>query len=140
MRWVNKGISLPLGAIGKRHSLVALDNLVNRIVTCIEHRTAANQTFLVSDGEDLSISQLLRLLGVSLGRPARLVPVPIVLLEAVATLLGQKAFLQRLCGSLQVDISKTKELLNWSPPLGVEEALHKTAKSFQRANREEHCA
>lgn len=130
LRWLSKGIPLPLGAVHNRRSLVALDNLVDLIATCIEHPAAANQTFLVSDGEDLSTSQLLRRMGGALGRPARLVPVPMRLLEAGAALLGQRALAQRLCGSLQVDISKTRELLNWSPPLGVDEALRRTAKSF----------
>lgn len=130
LRWLSKGIPLPLGAVHNRRSLVALDNLVDLIATCIEHSAAANQTFLVSDGEDLSTSQLLRRMGVALGRPARLAPVPMWLLEAGAALLGKRALAQRLCGSLQVDISKTRELLNWSPPLGVDEALRRTAKSF----------
>lgn len=131
MRWLSKGIPLPLGAIHNRRSLVALDNLVDLITTCIEHPAAANQTFLVSDGEDLSTSQLLRRMGLALGRPARLLPVPAWLLEAGARLLGKRALAQRLCGSLQVDISKTRELLNWSPPVGVDEALRRTAERFQ---------
>lgn len=140
MHWVNKGVPLPLGAIDNRRSLVALDNLVDLIFTCIEHPAAANQTFLVSDGEDLSTSQLLRRLGLALDRPARLFPVPVRLLEAGAALVGQKALALRLFGSLQVDISKTKELLDWSPPIGVDEALRKTAESFKRTNCDEHRA
>lgn len=130
MRWLNKGVPLPFGAIHNRRSLVALDNLVDLIVTCIDHPAAANQTFLVSDGEDLSTSELLRRMGSALGKPARLLPVPSRLLEAGAAMLGKQALAQRLCGSLQVDISKTRELLNWTPPLSVDEALRKTAKHF----------
>lgn len=130
MRWLSKGIPLPLGAIQNRRSLVALDNLVDLIATCVEHPAAANQTFMVSDGEDLSTRQLLRRMGGALGRPARLVPIPAWLLEAGASLLGKRALAQRLCGSLQVDISKTRELLNWSPPLGVDEALRRAAEHF----------
>ncbi|MGQ7957270.1 UDP-glucose 4-epimerase family protein [Pseudomonas sp. SP16.1] len=130
MRWLSKGIPLPLGAIHNRRSLVALDNLVDLIATCIEHPAAANQTFLVSDGEDLSTSELLRRMGAALGRPARLLPVPSRLLEAGAAMLGRKALSQRLCGSLQVDIGKARELLNWSPPLSVDNALRKTAEHF----------
>ncbi|WP_454910980.1 UDP-glucose 4-epimerase family protein [Stutzerimonas chloritidismutans] len=130
MRWLHKGVPLPFGAIHNRRSLVALDNLVDLIVTCIDHPAAANQTFLVSDGEDLSTTELLRRMGVALGKPARLLPVPSRLLEVGATILGKKALSQRLCGSLQVDISKTRELLNWTPPLSVDEALRKTAKHF----------
>lgn len=131
MKWLNSGVPLPLGAvIGNRRSLVALDNLVDLIVTCIDHPAAANQTFLVSDGEDLSTSELLRRMGTALGKPARLLPVPSWLLEAGAAMLGKSALSQRLCGSLQVDISKTRELLNWTPPVSVDEALGKTARHF----------
>ena len=86
MRWLSKGIPLPLGAIQNRRSLVALDNLVDLIATCVEHPAAANQTFMVSDGEDLSTRQLLRRMGGALGRPARLVPIPAWLLEAGVSL------------------------------------------------------
>jgi UDP-glucose 4-epimerase len=130
MRWLNKGVPLPFGAIYNKRSLVALDNLVDLIVTCIDHPAAANQTFLVSDGEDLSTSELLRRMGVALGKSARLLPVPSGLLAQGARLLGKEALAQRLCGSLQVDISKTRELLGWTPPVSVDEALGKTAKYF----------
>ena len=130
MRWLHKGVPLPFGAIHNQRSLVALDNLVDLIVTCIEHPAAANQTFLVSDGEDLSTSELLRRMGAALGKPARLLPVPSRLLEMGAALLGKKDLSQRLCGSLQVDIDKTRELLHWIPPVSVDEALRKTAKHF----------
>ena len=130
MRWLYKGVPLPFGAIHNRRSLVALDNLVDLLVTCIDHPGAANQTFLVSDGEDLSTSELLRRMGVALGRPARLLPVPSRLLDVGAVMLGKTALAQRLCGSLQVDIGKTRELLNWTPPVSVDEALRKTAEYF----------
>ncbi|MDE3740179.1 SDR family oxidoreductase [Pseudomonas resinovorans] len=130
MRWLHKGVPLPFGAIHNRRSLVALDNLVDLIVTCIDHPAAANQTFLVSDGEDLSTTELLRRMGTALGKPARLLPVPSWVLESGAAMLGKKALSQRLCGSLQVDISKTRELLGWEPPVSVDTALRKTAENF----------
>nr|WP_298138146.1 SDR family oxidoreductase [uncultured Pseudomonas sp.] len=130
MRWLHKGVPLPFGAIHNRRSLVALDNLVDLIVTCIDHPAAANQTFLVSDGEDLSTTELLCRMGAALGKPARLLPVPSRLLEVGAAMLGKQALSQRLCGSLQVDISKNRELLNWTPPFSVDEALCKTARHF----------
>ncbi|WP_137821640.1 SDR family oxidoreductase [Pseudomonas sp. D(2018)] len=130
MRWLHKGVPLPFGAIHNRRSLVALDNLVDLIVTCIDHPAAANQTFLVSDGEDLSTTELLRRMGTALGKPARLLPVPSWVLEAGAAMLGKKALSQRLCGSLQVDISKTRELLGWEPSVSVDTALRKTAENF----------
>jgi len=130
MRWVNKGVPLPLGAIRNKRSLVALDNLVDLIVTCISHPAAANQVFLVSDGEDLSTTDLLRRTGFALGKSARLLPVPAWFIKGTAALLGKQAVAQRLCGSLQVDISKTCTLLGWEPPVSVDEALRKTATHF----------
>lgn len=130
MRWLNRGIPLPLGSIKNTRSLVALDNLVDLIITCIDHPAAANQTFLVSDGEDLSTTELLRRMGAALGKPARLLPVPPALLSAGATVLGKRAVAQRLLGSLQVDISKTQELLGWTPPVRVDDALRKAAEHF----------
>lgn len=130
MRWLYKGIPLPLGAIHNARSLVALDNLVDLIVTCMNHPRAANQTFLVSDGEDLSTTALLRRAAAALGRPARLIPVPSWMLETACRALGKGDVALRLCGSLQVDMSATRTLLGWSPPLGVDDALRQTARHF----------
>ena len=130
MRWLARGVPLPLGAINNRRSMVALDNLVDLLVTCIDHPAAANQTFLVSDGEDLSTTQLLRRMGQALGKPARLLPVPSALLKLGAALVGRPAVAQRLCGSLQVDISKTRQILGWTPPLSVDEGLKKAAEGY----------
>jgi len=128
MRWLRRGIPLPFGAVtDNKRSLVALDNLVDLIVTCLDHPSAANQIFMVSDGENLSTAALLRRMGAALGRPARLIPVPVSLLRLGAKWFGKPAVAQRLCGSLEVDISKTRELLGWVPPVSVEEGLRRTA-------------
>lgn len=131
MRWLDKGIPLPFGAIDNRRSLVALDNLVDLILTCIDHPAAANQTFLVSDGEDLSTTALLRRMARALHKPARLIPIPSWVLQSGAAVLGKKGLSQRLCGSLQVDITKTRTLLGWTPPVSVDEALAATALHFR---------
>ena len=128
--WLNTGVPLPLGAIHNQRSLVALGNLVDLIVTCLDHPAAANETFLVSDGEDMSTTVLLRRTAAALGRRARLVPVNAVVLQAAARALGQANLAQRLCGSLQVDISKTRERLGWAPPISVDDALEDTARAF----------
>lgn len=130
MRWINRGVPLPLGAIHNRRSLVALDNLVDFLMTCITHPAAANQTFLVSDGEDLSTPQLLVRMAAALERPARLLPVPEWMLKASASLLAKGEFAQRLCGSLRVDIAKARALLGWSPPISVDEGLRRAAADF----------
>ena len=133
MSWLNKGVPLPLGAIPNQRSLVALDNLVDLVVTCLDHAAAANQTFLVSDDDDMSTTELLKRMGEALETPVRLIPVPAWLLLRGAALLGRKDVARRLCGSLQVDIRKTRSLLGWTPPLTVAQALSKTARSFQES-------
>ncbi|MCF5744186.1 UDP-glucose 4-epimerase family protein [Pseudomonas tremae] len=130
MRWLDKRVPLPLGAIDNRRSLVAVDNLADLLMRCVEHPAAAGQTFLVSDGDDLSTSRLLREMGKALGKPARLLPVPAGVLKGAATLLGKSAFSQRLCSSLQVDISKTCTMLDWHPAVSVEHAMRDTARYY----------
>ena len=132
MRWLARGVPLPLGAIHNRRSMVALDNLLDLILTCIDHPAAANQTFLVSDGEDLSTTQLLQRLGRAMGKPAWLIPIPSMFLKVGAALLGKPAIAQRLCESLQVDISKTRQLLGWVPPLSVDDGLKRAAEGYLR--------
>lgn len=123
VRWISKGVPLPLGAVHNRRSLVAVDNLVDLIITCADHPEAANQVFLAGDGQDLSTTELLRGVAQALGKPARLVPVPEGLLMLSATFLGKKSMAQRLLGSLQVDISKARDVLGWQPPVSVREGL-----------------
>ena len=136
MRWLNRGTPLPLGAIRNQRSLVALDNLVDLIVTCLRHPAAVNQILLVSDGEDLSTPALLRRTAAAMGKHARLVPIPTPILRTVAGWLGKRDLAQRLCGSLQVDIRKTRDLLDWSPPVSVDEALSQTARHFEEHRRD----
>lgn len=126
-RLVSRAPLLPLGATHNRRSLVGLDNLVDFIMTCMEHPAAANETFLVSDGEDLSTTDLIRLLSRALGRSPWLVPVPPGLLTVAATVLGRREMAERLLGSLQVDISKARQRLGWHPPLTVDEGLRRAA-------------
>jgi nucleoside-diphosphate-sugar epimerase len=130
MRWLKRGVPLPLGAICNKRSLIALDNLVDLIITCLDHPAAANQVFLAGDGEDISTPELLRRLGFALGKPARLLPVPVSLLMAGAALVGRRDIVKRLCESLQVDISKARNVLGWNPPISVDEGFRRTAKSF----------
>ncbi len=132
MRWLWRGMPLPLGAIDNRRSLVALDNLLDLITVCIAHPAANNQIFLVSDGDDLSTTQLLRRMGEAMGKPARLIAVSPELLTLGARLVRRPAVAQRLCDSLQVDISKARLLLGWVPPLSVDSGLKKAAEGYLR--------
>ncbi|WP_166424743.1 SDR family oxidoreductase [Paraglaciecola sp. 20A4] len=126
VKWVNKGIPLPLGSVNaNKRSLVYLDNLVDLIVTCIDHPNAANQTFLVSDDHDVSTTELLREMARGGGRPSRLIPVPVGAMQFAANLVGKGAVAARLFGSLQVDIEYTKKVLNWTPPVSFSEGIRR---------------
>lgn len=129
VRWIRKGVPLPLGAIHNKRSLVGVDNLIDLIIQCIDHPAAGNEIFLAGDGQDLSTTELLRGVANAMGKPARLIPVPAGLLQSGATVLGKKDTAQRLLGSLQVDISKTRKLLGWAPPYTVEEGLRRCFES-----------
>lgn len=123
LRWVRLGVPLPFGAVANRRSLIALDNLVDVLVCCATHPRAAGETFLVSDGEDLSTAELVRRMGRAVGRPARLLPVPPACLRVVGALIGRGAEIQRLTGSLQVDIGPTCAKLGWRPVIGIDQGL-----------------
>jgi nucleoside-diphosphate-sugar epimerase len=135
MRLIQRGVPLPFGAVDNRRSLVAVDNIVDLIVRCVDHPNAANRVFLVSDDEDVSTTALLRRTARALGKPARLVPVPSWLMSAGATMLGRHDLARRLLGSLQVDIAETRRLLGWAPIVGLDEALSRTAASLRAERR-----
>lgn len=131
---VERGLPLPLGAVDNRRSLVGRCNLVDFLVRCAEHPAAAGETFLVSDGEDLSTAELIRRLARALDRPVRLWPVPPALLYAAGRVTGRTAVVERLCGSLQIDSRKGRERLGWAPPATVEEELARTAAAWRAAS------
>ncbi len=131
IKWVNKGIPLPFGRIDNKRSFIALDNLVDFIGLCASHPKAAGEVFLISDGEDVSTTELLRKVAKALGKPARLLPVPVGLMRFVAKLLGKADVAERLFGSLQVDSSKARDLLGWKPVVGMDEQLAKTVEAYR---------
>jgi len=122
---VSKNLPLPLGLVKNKRSLVAIDNLVDLIITCIDHPNAANQTFLVSDDYDVSTTELLELMIRASGNKPRLIPVPVSWLKLAGKLVGKQAVIDRLCGNLQVDITHTKQTLDWVPPITVEEGIRR---------------
>jgi len=126
MKTVQTGWPLPLGAIRNHRSLLYLGNFVDAIRVCIEHPAAAGQTFLLDDGEPVSTPQLIRALARAMGRPARLPAVPVSALELVGTLLGKRAAVARLTGSLYVDGSAIRSHLGWMPPFSMEAGLAAT--------------
>ncbi|MGZ3240097.1 MAG: UDP-glucose 4-epimerase family protein [Burkholderiaceae bacterium] len=123
-------IPLPFGAIHNRRSMVALDNLVDLLIVCSQHPNASGQIFMVSDDSDVSITELLKILARAMKKRAFLLPIPAPLLAGTARLFGKTAVMNRLTGSLQVDITHTKSTLNWKPPVSMQKALEKTVSHF----------
>tara|TARA_R110001583_G_C5671425_1_gene411180 strand:- start:4945 stop:5904 length:960 start_codon:yes stop_codon:yes gene_type:complete len=130
MKWINKGVPLPFGAIHNQRSLVALDNLVSFIIHCIDHPKAANEIFLISDGKDVSTSELLRKVAKAFGKQVWLLPIPVNWMSFVARLIGKGDVADRLFGSLQIDSSKIHDLLGWKPVITMDEQLKKIADAY----------
>jgi nucleoside-diphosphate-sugar epimerase len=123
MRAVKRGVPLPLGAINNQRSLIGIDNLVDFLITCIDHPLAANETFLVSDGRDLSVPELVCELANAMGVKAHLLNIPVSALQFFATFMGKRDAVNRLCENLQMDIDKARQLLAWTPPVSIDEGL-----------------
>lgn len=130
MKWIGKGIPLPFGAVHNKRSLVALDNLVSFIIHCIDHPKAANEVFLISDGEDVSTTLLLQKVAKAFDRKSLLIFVPVTLMTFVVKLIGKGDVANRLFGSLQIDSSKARDLLGWKPVITMDEQLKKTVDAY----------
>jgi nucleoside-diphosphate-sugar epimerase len=132
---VYKGVPLPFGLVNNRRSLTGADNLVDFLVCCLTHEKAANEAFLVSDGQDLSTAGLVRAIAKALDRRPVLLPVPPALMKLAGSLLGKRGEVERLCGSLVLDISKNRNRLGWNPPVSVEDGLKETAEWYMSETR-----
>ena len=130
---VNRGIPLPLGSIHNKRSFVSIDNLIDCIATALQSSNAAGQTFLVSDGHDLSTPELIRSIASALHKSPMLIPFPPALLKLAATTAGKRGAYDRLCGSLTVDIALTKQNLSWTPPFTVQDSLQRTVDAFMKS-------
>ena len=128
---VSKGLPLPFGCItNNKRSLVSVSNLVDLIITCIEHPKAVNQVFLVSDDHDISTATMLQYMSQALNKPSRMLPIPLWCYRLAGRLLGKQDVVSRLIGSLQVDITHTKVTLGWTPPQCIEDGFKATADHF----------
>lgn len=130
MQYLQRGVPMPLGALDNRRSLVGVENLADLLVTCTMHPEAAGKIFHATDGEDISTTQLLRLIAEFMGRPARLIPVPAALLAGALRLLGASKLEQRLCADFRLDGHATQTILSWRPPVGLQQGLRKTVVAF----------
>lgn len=135
IKLVNKGFPIPLANVKNKRSMVGIDNLCDLTKTVLLHEKADGEVFLVSDGQDLSTPELVQYLAGCLKKPARLFSIPVSWLYFVAGLLRKKPELERLCGSLQVDIEKNREMLGWQPPYTVEEGIRKTVTDYLERNK-----
>ena len=138
IKWTHKGLPLPIGGIKQNlRSLVSVDNLTDFIVTCIDHNNAKNQIFLISDDDDISTAGLLEEISKGLGVKNKALPIPASVINKAAAILGKPGIAQRLSGSLQVDISKSKSLLGWQPKYSTSESIQKAAQ-FYKSNLANH--
>ena len=125
IKLVRSGIPLPLGLVKNQRSMIGIDNLVDLLTRCIDHPEASGKTFLASDGEDLSTPKLVKFIASSMLRTANLFPFPISMLKLFGSVLGKSKEINRLVGSLRVDNSYAKEILNWTPSVSVEEGIRR---------------
>jgi nucleoside-diphosphate-sugar epimerase len=128
IKLINYKIPLPFADIKNKRSLIGIDNLVDVLIRCIEHPKAAGKTFLVSDGEDLSTSELINVIASGMNRSVRLFWLPRALLKFFGFILMRQDQIDRLIGSLQIDNSYARKILNWTPPVSVEEGIRKMVK------------
>lgn len=135
MQWIDRRWPLPFGAINNQRSLVSVWNLCELLVTVLKSPVASGKTLMVSDGEELSTPELVRRIARAMNRRARLWPVPVNILRSCALLAGRADEMERLCGSLVIDMSQTRAELGWSPPLPVDEALMRTAAWYFSTTR-----
>ncbi len=127
-------IPLPFGSIRNKRSMIYIVNLVDFISVCIDHTKAANQTFIISDGVDVSLTSLLIYLRKAFGQSPRLMPFPMFLFKFAGALAGKRAVVDRLIGDLQVDSSKAQKVLAWTPPFTVEQAIQETVNRYVKGN------
>lgn len=132
---VDRGVPLPLASVKNHRSLIYLGNLVDAITVCINHPNVAGQTYLVSDGRDVSTPELIRRVAVALDRPTKLLPFPPFLMRFAGKLLGKSDAIERLVGSLTIDSSKIQRELGWKPPYTMEQGLKETAEWFKEHGR-----
>lgn len=135
LRWVDRGLPLPLGSIDNRRSLVSIWNLCDLLQRLLQAPLPSGRTWMVSDGEDLSTPELVRRMGRAMARPVRLLPVPPGLLNLLGGMTGRRAEVGRLSGSLVVDASPTRADLEWTPPVSVDVALERTVRWYFSGGR-----
>lgn len=131
LQTVNSGVPLPFASISNRRSLIFLGNLVDAIALCLNAPAAAGNTYLVSDGEDVSTPTLVRAMASALQCPTRLLPCPIGLLHLAGRVFGRQAAIDRVAGSLRVDSQRIRRELQWVAPFTLAQGMEETARWFR---------
>jgi nucleoside-diphosphate-sugar epimerase len=131
LRLVGSGIPLPLGSIDNRRSMIYLGNIIDAVMICITHPRAAGQTFLVSDGQDVSTPALIRMIALAMGKRPLLFPFPPANLRWLCNLIGKGAEIKRLIGSLYINSGKIRQMLGWRPPFSMEEGIKDTVSWYK---------
>lgn len=131
LKAIRKGIPLPFAATQNRRSMVFIENLADALLLCATHPKAKGNTYFVSDGRPVSIGELITGLARGMGEKARLFYFPDFLIRTPLKLLGKEEILEKITGSLQLDISDIQKTLGWKPIISVEEALERTGQSFR---------
>lgn len=137
LKVVRSGLPLPFSRVQNSRTMVALGNLVDFLICCINHPRAGNELFLCSDNEELPLPEIVRLLASGMGRKARLLPFPVVLLYLAASLINRRSMIDQLCGSLVVENQKAKECLGWQPPFDARSAIMAAGHDFVMLDRGE---
>ena len=131
LQTVDRRMPLPFAGVKNQRSLIYVENLVDAIVACVRHPNAPGQTFLVSDGKDVSTPELIRMMSALLHKQPRLFSVPGLCLHIASRLTGKGPVMDRLIGSLTVDTTKITEELDWRPPFSLQEGLEETVAWFR---------
>ena len=135
IKLINRGIPFPFAGVRNQRSMIFLENLVDALVMCAIHPAAAGNTFLVSDGKDISTPQLFKMISSALGKPARVFTLPSGFLRLLGKATGRSEDLSRLLDSLTVDSTKIRTILGWEPPFSMEEGLKETVSWYQQTLR-----
>jgi len=131
MKLSQLNLPLPLGGLCNRRSFVAIENLVDLIIICIDHPNAANKVFLISDNSDISTTELLSLMADAFGRKAIFLNISPRILKFVARCLGKESIIERLCNDLQIDIKHTQDTLGWTPPMSMTDSIRRCAEYLE---------
>ncbi len=131
LNWVNRGIYLPFSLVHNCRSLIYLENLVSAIIVCIKHANLTKETFLVSDDENISTPELIRMIASAMKKTPILLPIPLSLLNFFGKIIGKREEIEKLTDSLSVDSSKIRNLLGWKPPFTLEEGIEETVKWYK---------